>query len=317
MAYKDYYQTLGVTRDASDDDIKRAYRKLARRYHPDVSDEKNAADHFKDVSEAYEVLKDPEKRAAYDQLGSEAQAHKSHDGAPKSDGFDFSGGGYTDVDPSEFSDFFEEMFGRGFGPSAGRSEYRSAGGMRGQDQTARMDIDLEDAFNSATQNVELQVPEVDNAGRMGSRTRSLRVTIPKGIRQGQQLKLKRQGTPGLDEGQAGDLYIEIGFRPHRFYRLDGADLSLDLPVAPWEAALGQTVQTPTPAGPVDLKIPAGSNNRRQLRLKGRGMPGKNAGDLYAVLEVRLPPQDDDEAQRLYREMADAMAFNPRYSLGVQ
>ncbi len=317
MASKDYYQTLGVSRNASDDEIKRAYRKLARRYHPDVSDEEDAADRFKDISEAYEVLRDPEKRAAYDQYGHpEATGGATAGQQQWTTGFDFGGGGYTHVDPSEFSDFFEQMFGGGGRRASAGGGFRSAGSMRGQDQTARLDIDLEDAFNGATRVIELNVPEMAANGATVNRTRSVRVKIPKGIREGQQLKLSGQGMPGVGQAEAGDLYIEIGFRPHRIFRLDGRDLSLDLPVAPWEAALGATVKTPTPSGPVDLKIPAGSNNGRKLRLKGRGMPGKQAGDLYTVLRITLPPRNDEKAQKIYREMADAMAFNPRSELGV-
>ncbi|GAB3684751.1 DnaJ C-terminal domain-containing protein [Salinisphaera aquimarina] len=314
MEYKDYYKTLGVARDASADEIKRAYRKLARKYHPDVSKEAGAEDRFKDVGEAYEVLGDPEKRAAYDQIppGGARPGPGPRPGAASAggQGFDFHGGGFTGADASDFSDFFESMFGRG-GPHAGPGP-----AMRGQDHTARVELDLEDAFTGGVRTVTMRAPERGPDGRMVNRERSLKVTIPKGVRAGQQLRLSGQGTPGVGGGPAGDLYLEIGFRPHRFFRVDDSDLIVDLPVAPWEAALGATVKAPTPAGPVDLKIPANSNGGRRLRLKGRGMPGKQAGDLYVVLRIMLPPAEDDDARKLYEQMAERMNFNPRAALGV-
>jgi len=320
MDYKNYYEILGVERQASADEIKRAYRKLARKYHPDVSKEDNAEERFKDASEAYEVLRDPEKRAAYDEIppggygarGGSAGARPGAGppgGGPS--GFDFQGGGFTGADASDFSDFFESMFGRG---SAGGG--RGPASMRGQDHTARIELDLEDAFSGGSRTVTLNAPQAGPDGRVVNRTRSLKINIPKGVHAGQQLRLNGQGTPGLGDGPAGDLYLEIGFRPHRLFRVDGNDLILDLPVAPWEAALGATVATPTPAGSVDLKIPAGSNGGRRLRLKGRGLPGKTPGDLYAVLRITLPPADSEEDRTLYEQMAERMAFDPRAGMGV-
>lgn len=321
MEYKDYYSTLGIKRDASPEDIKRAYRKLARKYHPDVSSEIDADDRFKDVNEAYEVLKDPEKRAAYDQIDPASARAGTNDGfqpPPGWDrGFEFGDGGYTAGDATDFSDFFESLFGRA--RARGRSQGaapQSRGGMRGQDHVARVELDLEDAFTGGSRTLTLRMPETDAHGRVVNRERALKVNIPKGVRAGQQLRLAGQGTPGLGDGPAGDLYLEISFRPHPYFRIDGQDLILDLPVAPWEAALGATVKAPTPGGAVDLKIPAGSNGGRRLRLKGRGMPGKPAGDLYAVLRITLPPATSDKARRLYEEMAQEMPFNPRQRLGV-
>ncbi len=327
MDYKNYYETLGIKRDASADDIKRAYRKLARKYHPDVSSEADAEDRFKDVSEAYEVLRDPEKRAAYDQIPPGGYATGSGQSGPSPgdtargngpSGFDFEGGGFTGADASDFSDFFESMFGRGFrgGAGAGPQTGRGPASMRGQDHTARIELDLEDAFSGGARTVTLSAPEMGRDGQVVNRTRSLKINIPKGVRAGQQLRLTGQGTPGLGDGPAGDLYLEISFRPHRLFRVDGNDLILDLPVAPWEAALGATVAIPTPAGSVDLKIPPGSNGARRLRLKGRGMPGKTPGDLYAVLRITLPPADTDNARQLYEQMAERMAFDPRAGMGV-
>ncbi|ROO25136.1 cytochrome C biogenesis protein [Salinisphaera orenii YIM 95161] len=324
VEYKDYYKTLGVSRDVSADEIKRAYRRLARKYHPDVSKEPDAADKFRAANEAYEVLKDPEKRAAYDRIDpDEARASGARGGGfqPPPDwdrGFEFHGGGYTGGDSADFSDFFESLFGRGFagGPGAAAGGPRQRGGMRGRDHVARVEIDLEDAFTGATRDLTLNAPDTDAQGRVTHRERTLRVRIPKGVRAGQQLRLSGQGMPGMAGGEAGDLYLEIAFRAHPHFRVDGADLILDLPVAPWEAALGATVKAPTPAGPVDLRIPPNSNGGRRLRLKGRGLPGATPGDLYAVLRITLPPADDEAARALYERMADELAFNPRARLGV-
>lgn len=325
MDYKDYYAILGVDRSADADEIKRAYRKLARKYHPDVSSEDNAAEKFREANEAYEVLKDPEKRAAYDQLG-----QNGPQGTGRADGggfepppgwdsnFEFQGGGYTGADAGDFSDFFESLFGRGgfrgpgsHGPGAAPGAHR-----RGQDQTARIALDLEDAFNGGQRTLSLRVPEVDDAGHVVQRDRTVRVNIPKGVRAGQQLRLGGQGMPGQSGGEAGDLYLEIEFRPHALYRVDDRNLSLELPVTPSEAALGATVKTPTPAGAVDLKIPPGTSSGKRLRLKGRGMPGKTPGDLVVAIKIVLPKTIDDETRALYEKLAARTDFNPRQTLGV-
>ncbi|RJS93724.1 DnaJ C-terminal domain-containing protein [Salinisphaera sp. Q1T1-3] len=320
MAYRDYYETLGVARDASADDIKRAYRKAARKYHPDVSKEADAEDRFKDVSEAYEVLGDPEKKAAYDAIppGGEPP-HDRTQGADTAAGFDFHGGGFTQADAADFSDFFSDMFGGATGPR----RHGATGGtrLRGQDVHARIELAIEDAFDGAVRSVNLARPEQLSDGRIVEKRQNLRVTIPKGVRAGQQLRLTGQGGPGFGtDAPAGDLYIEIDFAPHAIYRRDGPDLIVDLPIAPWEAALGATVKTPTPGGPVDLKVPPGSNSGRRLRLRGRGMPGgETAGNLYAVLRVTMPPGGDAidaETRALYERLAERTPFNPRAGLGV-
>lgn len=315
MEYKDYYKIMGVDRNATQDDIKRAYRKLARKYHPDVSKESGAQGKFQEMQEAYEVLKDPEKRAAYDQLGANWQAGQDFRPPPDWDtGFEFSGD-FSGAEDSVFSDFFESLFGR-----RGRSRYGtwSGGGFqaRGQDHHARILVDLEDAFDGATRSVTLQTPAVDESGHVRTRQRTLSVRIPKGIKQGQHIRLSGQGSPAPDGGQAGDLYLEVDFRPHRLYRVEGADLYMDLPVAPWEAALGAKVKVPTPGGPVDLTIAPGSRAGSKLRLRGRGIPAKQPGDLYATLQIAMPPAEDDESRRLYEQMRDRMRFNPRAALGV-
>ncbi|MEE8429325.1 MAG: DnaJ C-terminal domain-containing protein [Gammaproteobacteria bacterium] len=314
MEYKDYYQIMGVKRDATQDEIKRTYRKLARKYHPDVSKESDAEERFKTVGEAYEVLKDPEKRAAYDQLGANWKAGQDFKPPPDWDaGFEFSGGGYTAGGGGVHSAFFDELFGRQFRQAGdGRPTFH----MRGEDHHAKVLIDLEDSFSGATRSISLHVPELTEDGHVTTRERTLNVRIPKGIRAGQQIRLAGQGAPGLGGAKSGDLYLEVQFRDHPLYRVDGADIYLDLPVAPWEAALGAGIKAPTPAGTVDLKIPADSNQGRKLRLKGRGLPGKTPGDLYVVLQVTLPPADSDDAKTLYKQMQDQLGFNPRATMGV-
>lgn len=323
MEYKDYYKILGVERSAGDDEIKRAYRRLARKYHPDVSSEPDADDRFKETNEAYEVLRDPEKRAAYDRIDpNQARTQTGTGGAgfqppPGWDqGFDFRGGGYTESgDASSFSDFFESLFGRGGFAGGGRRSQGFAS-PRGQDHIARVELDLEDAFTGGKRRVTLSAPEVNAQGQTVERARSLNVTIPKGVRAGQQLRLAGQAKSGANGAAPGDLYLEIGFKPHPHYRLDGVDLILDLPVAPWEAALGATVKAPTPEGPVDLRIPPDSKDGKRMRLRGRGMPGRVPGDLYVVLHISLPPADNATARAVYERMAQEMPFNPRAHLGV-
>lgn len=315
MKFRDYYDIMGLKRDATQDDIKRAYRKLARKYHPDVSKETDAEKKFKEVGEAYEVLKDPEKRAAYDQFGSNWKAGQDFNPPPDWDaGFEFSGGGFTSGNASDYSDFFEQLFGGGFGGA--RGAHRGGFHARGEDHHAKVMIDLEDAFQGVTRNISLRVPAMDAQGRVTTREHSLSVKIPKGIKQGQQIRLAGQGAPGMGGGGAGDLYLQVEFNPHAFYRVDGGDLYLDLPVSPWEAALGAQVKVPTPGGTVDLKIPAGSASGKKLRLKGRGIPAKTPGDLYVVLQIVVPAADNEQARKLYRDMEQQLAFNPRARLGV-
>lgn len=313
MEFKDYYEIMGVARDATQEDIKRAYRKLARKYHPDVSKETNAEERFKELGEAYEVLKDPEKRVAYDQLGANWQSGQEFRPPPDWDaGFEFSGGGYT-AGGADRSDFFEELFGRGFRPQGGPSagpRFR----VRGEDHHARVLIDIEDSVTGTTRAITLQVPGLSADGHVTTRERTLNVRIPRGVRPGQQIRLSGQGGSGFGGGEAGDLFLEVAFRQHPLYRVEGADLYLELPVAPWEAALGATVQTPTPSGSVELKIPPGSNQGRKLRLRGRGLPGREPGDLYVLLRVVLPPADSESARELYRQMRDKLGFNPRANL---
>ncbi len=311
MEFKDYYETLGVTRGSSADDIKRAYRRLARKFHPDVSKEPDAENRFKDVQEAYEVLKDPDKRAAYDQFGAEWKAGQDFRPPPdweRRGSFDdtgFTGGG-------DFSDFFEALFGRAR-PGPGRGgEIR----MRGEDVDAHITIPIEDAFRGATRTITLHVPAADKQGRLVSRPRTLNVKIPKGLTAGQRIRLEGQGGPGLGGASAGDLYLRVDFEPHRLFRAEGRDIHLTLPIAPWEAALGRSMTVPTLGGAVDLKVPAGSSTGKRLRLKGRGLPGNPPGDQYVVVEVVMPPSADPRAQALYEQLEQVQSFNPRTHFGV-
>ncbi len=310
MEYKDYYKILGVERDAAADQIKSAYRKLARQFHPDINKDKGAEERFKEISEAHEVLKDPEKRAAYDQLGKGFKPGEEFRPAPGWDaGFEFSGEERPGA--GDFSEFFEALFGRARGRSAA-GEFRA----RGQDHHARIMIDLEDAYRGALRTISLRAAELGEDGQVRLRERQVNVSIPKGVRQGQFIRLAGQASPGIGGGPAGDLFLEVEFNPHSLYRVDGKDVYLDLPVAPWEAALGGKVKAPTPSGVVSLTIPAGSGQGYKLRLRGRGIPAREPGDLYIVLQIALPPSAAPEAQRIYREMQEKLAFNPRQHMGV-
>jgi curved DNA-binding protein len=314
MQYKDYYKIMGVGRNASQDEIKRAYRKLARKYHPDVSKEADAEARFKEVGEAYEVLKDPEKRAAYDRLGANWKAGQDFHPPPDwNKGFEFHSGGFTGADASQFSDFFETLFGGGFGA---RGFNRKTFHARGEDTFAKITVGLEDAYHGATRNISLRNTILGADGRPQINTRTLNVHIPKGIHQGQHIRLSGQGGAGSGQGKAGDLYLQVEFSPHPLYRVDGRNVLLELPVAPWELALGAIVKVPTPSGKVDLKIPPGSSAGKKLRLKGRGIPGSPTGDLIVSLQVVLPPANTEQAKALYQQMQQQMAFNPRARLGV-
>jgi curved DNA-binding protein len=303
MEYKDYYKVMGLAKDASADDIKRAYRKLARKYHPDVSKEKDAEARFKELGEAYEVLKDPEKRAAYDQLGSNWQAGQEFRPPP---GWQAAGGGggfaAGNASASDFSDFFEELFGRT------RTGRRGAGSqefhMQGEDRHARILIDIEDSYEGPTRQLNLQVPEITPEGFVQNRERTLSVKIPKGIREGQQIRLAGQGSSGMGAGTAGDLYLEVAFRPHPRYRAEGKDIYVDVPVMPWQAALGDTLKLPTPGGTVNLKVPAGSQTGKTLRLKGGGLPARTPGDFYAILKLVNPAVESPGARAAFEHLRD-------------
>jgi len=308
MEFKDYYAILGVERGASDDDIRHAYRKLARKYHPDVSKEADAEQRMRDVNEAYQVLKDAEKRAAYDNLAAGVSAGGDFRPPPGWDsGFEFRGA--SPGDDAAFSEFFSSLFGGRRRP--GGAHMRA----RGEDHHAAIEIDLEDALHGATRDISLRSIGHDERGQPRLQERTLNVRIPAGVREGQFIRLAGQGMPGMGGGENGDLYLEIRFKPHPRYRVEGRDLYMSLPVAPWEAMLGASVRAPTPGGPVDVTVPANSRNGRKLRLKGRGIPGDPAGDLYLVLEVVWPPADTEKARQAYRNLAQEVPFDPRRNLG--
>ncbi len=312
MDFKDYYARLGLEKSATPDEIKRAYRKLARKYHPDVSKEPDAEAQFKEVAEAYEVLKDAERRAAYDTVGTQHGGQQDFRPPPGwNSGFEFSGnaGDGPDLDRS---DFFEALFGRAAAGMRGAHRPAHAGG---DDHHAKVTIDLMDSCRGGRRTISLQLPVRDAQGNLQLQSRQLDVNIPKGIRDGQHLRLKGMGGPGHGTGPAGDLYLEIHFAPHKLFRVDGRDIYIDLPVAPWEAALGASVTVPAPDGNVQLAVPAGSPSGRNLRLRGKGLPGTPPGDFYAVLSIALPPAGDDAAQAAYRALASSFeGFNPRAAL---
>ncbi len=303
MEYKDYYKVMGVARDASADDIKRAYRKLARKYHPDVSKEKDAEERFKEIGEAYEVLRDPEKRAAYDALGTRKPGEEFR--PPPDWNFDYGAEG----DAGIHSDFFEQLFG-GLGGRGRRTSFRS----RGFDTEGQIEVTLEEAFRGTERRLQLQRVAVDAQGHGQPTTQQVTVRIPPGVIDGQRIRVPSQGQPGIGGAPSGDLYLEVRLLPHRWFRTEGRDITLDLPVTPWEAALGDTVRVPTLGGRVDLKLPKGSQTDRQLRLRGRGLPGNPPGDQFVVIKIVTPAPQTPEGEAFYRQMATTLPSNPREAM---
>lgn len=311
MKYKDYYSILGVERSASADDIKKAYRKLARKYHPDVSKDPKGEEKFKDVAEAYQTLKDADKRAAYDRLGS----HRSgEDFEPSRDwGKEFNtqfNDGQSSFEGVDLSDLFA-TFAR---HRRGGQDSRQLP-IAGEDFEVATQITLEDAFHGTQVTLSLSVPVYGEQGQLRREARTIQARIPKGATDGQRLRLRGQGGKGHNGGRDGDLYLNITLHPHRLYRVDGHDLYIELPLAPWEAALGVTVEVPTLAGPVNLKVAPATNSGQQLRLSKRGIPrpgeGGEAGDLFATVKIVMPPELDERDKILFKEMAERATFNPR------
>ncbi len=309
MQYKDYYQVLDVSRDAPEADIKKAYRKLARKFHPDISKEENAEARMKEINEAYAVLFDTEKRAAYDQLGRGYQPGQEFNPPPNWDaGFEFSS-----TDSADFGDFFSELFGRmgagkaHGGPSHGRAGFQA----QGEDHHAKVLLDIADAFNGAARQISLRVPSVDPSGHVGLTTRTLNVKIPKGVYEGQIIRLAGQGAAGASGGKPGDLLLEVHFNPHPRMRVDGSNLLMSLPITPWEAALGGMVPVNLFDTGLKVRIPEGTQSGQQLRLRGKGIPSATPGDLLLDIQVILPPATSDKAKELYATMARELAFDPR------
>lgn len=322
MDFKDYYKIMGLTDKATPADIKQAYRKLARKYHPDVSKEHDAEARFKELGEAYEVLSDDNKRAEYDQIKS-AQASGGRRRQART-GADINGVDMSSEEASrQFSEFFESVFGaaaagrRGTGP-AGNYASGASFSQRGQDLHHRLALHLEEALQGAQRTLKLAIPRVDAHGRRHSSSKTLNVKIPSGVVAGQRIRLAGQGEPGYEGGTAGDLFLEIELSPHALFAVEGRDILLSVPVSPWEAALGAKVEVPTLTGPVSVTVPKASVSGKKLRLKGRG-PGLNpSGDLIINLQVTLPPQHSEEADALYQKLADLeVSFNPRKSLEKQ
>ena len=302
MKYQDYYQILGVSRDADKSDIKQAYRKLARQYHPDVNKDANAEEKFKEVNEAYEVLKDSEKREAYDRFG----ANWKHGQQFDESGFGgFQGGFQGGFSGGDFSDFFESIFGGGFQQPGGSPFQQRPRQRRGADQQLKLDITLEEAFNGGTKTI--QFAKTPGSPEM----KKLKINIPKGVSSGQKIRLAKQGQASASGGEPGDLYLEMNILPHKLFRLEDRDVILRLPITPWEAAEGASLKVPTLSGSVELKLKPGMQSGQKMRLKGKGMPGAKAGDQFVEIMIQTPPADSSAAKQFYQNMKDQFDFNPR------
>ncbi|HEX4780692.1 MAG TPA: DnaJ C-terminal domain-containing protein [Usitatibacter sp.] len=312
MKYKDYYAILGVKREAGADEIKKAYRKLAQKFHPDVSKDPKGEEKFKEIAEAYQTLKDPEKRKAYDELGSHAPGQ---DFRPPPDwerhfrerqGNGAASFSFDDVD---LGDLFESL--RGHSRAGGRS--RASMRIPGEDFEAIVHLRLEDAYAGTQVDLNLEMPEIDDQGRVRHVAKTIKARIPRGATDGMRLRLRGQGGKGFNGGPNGDLYLNVALHPHGLFRPSGHDLYLDLPLAPWEAALGATVEVPTLSGAVNLKVPPGTTAGRKLRLGKKGLPTPSGGegDLYAIVQIVNPTLLSDRERALFKDLADASTFDPR------
>ncbi|MGC9387242.1 MAG: DnaJ C-terminal domain-containing protein [Hydrogenovibrio sp.] len=312
MEYKDYYQILGVERDAAEADIKKAYRKLAAKHHPD----KPSGDEtkFKEINEAYEVLGDAEKRRMYDQLGANYHNGQNFQPPPGFEGMFGGGGGFGGAggQAGGFSDFFESMFGGGFGGQGGFSQQGRQFQQKGDDQVVKVLVTLEEAVKGAEKSLTLQMPNPNQFGQVSHQPKQLKVKIPAGVKQGSRIRLSGQGAPGFGGGPNGDLYLEVDLQNHPLYKVDGDDIILNLPLTPWEAALGTKVEVPTLKGKVNMNIPAGTQSGAKLRLKERGLgKGDKTGNQYIQVQIHTPPAESDDAKAFYEEMASKLPFNPR------
>lgn len=298
MSTKNYYEVMGLDKKASQADIKRAYRKLARKYHPDLNKEKNAEAKFKELGEAYDVLKNKEKRQAYDQHGEQWQNPYQNVSQGQNENYQH----FNQEQNVNFEDILSSVFGHGQ-PHTRHQNYG-----KGQDIHSKLTISLEESIEGAEKVLQLQ-------GSMSNAPlKTIKVKIPKGIGDKQQIRLKGQGGIGQNS-QPGDLFIEVSITPHKLYKLRDKDLYLELPITPWEAALGAMVSVPTPYGSVNLTIPAASNSGTKLRLKGKGLPATEPGALFITLKIIIPPVDNDESKKLYEQLAKITKYNPRQNLG--
>lgn len=313
MEFKDYYKILELSKKATDSEIKKQYRKLARKYHPDVNKEPDAEKKFKDIAEAYEVLKDKEKRKAYDTYGADwkdGPKREKYQRQYQQQGFDGNAGGFNfggDFEgAADYSDFFQSFFGGRGGRASSRAPRKQQGGH----VNATIHISLEDSYSGGNRKVSFSIPETNKAGHQENKVKHLNIAIPKGVKDGQKIRLKGQGSAGVHGGAKGDMYITVHIEPHNMYRIDGTDVYLNLPLAPWEAALGMQIMIPLPVGNIKLNIPKDTYSGKKLRLKGKGIPSKVPGDFYVVVQIVIPSSKDPKAVKLYEEMKN-LDFNPR------
>lgn len=318
MEFKDYYKILGVAEEAPADEIKKAYRSMARKFHPDVSKVTGAEEKFKELREAYEVLKDPVKRAEYDRIKKLGAYQQDGSFRPPPDwrsSYQAEPGGFSREEAQQFSDFFASLFGRGHAEQQPRAAKQRAPRLRGEDIHARLGLTLEEAVLGGMKQVQFSVSEITASGRISHRTKVLNVNIPLGMASGQFMRLRGQGAEGIGGAEAGDLFIEIDFEPHPHFTVEGLDLHITVPISPWEAALGATVAVPAIGSRLNIKIPKGTTSGQKLRLVGKGLPGKKPGDQIVVLLVMLPRTHSAEAEALYKKLAEVEGnFHPRARL---
>lgn len=318
MEFKDYYKILGIEPAADIKAIKTAYRRLARKYHPDVSDHHAAEANFKEVTEAYEVLKNPEKRAEYDELRQYGSAGQQFEPPPGWRGYTSGSGPAEGQFRGDFSDFFSSIFGADGGPSEQDFRHRHSSGRKGQDIETDLPIFLEDTLSDESKSISYRMPHYEVDGRITEINKTLNVKIPAGVRDGERIRLKGQGTPGIGDAPNGDLYLRIRLVPHPLFDVEGHNLIITVPLAPWEAALGTKIQVPTLTGLINLSIPANSQTGARLRIKNRGLKSKTGhGDLFAVLKVVMPATVNEEMKRHWEQLADKAAFDPRAEWSIR